>query len=120
MRAVPQISALVLLVKLHSCARAGESSPRVGDDAAGSSTALHGIQLVVTPAEETSIVQAWDPNTGERERERVCVASWLLSIGLDRRKSRGTQAERLLRGGVRRAQRVGFDIEDAGRGRPVA
>jgi hypothetical protein len=74
MRAVPQISALVLLVKLHSCARAGESSPRVGDDAAGSSTALHGIQLVVTPAEETSIVQAWDPNTGERERERECVA----------------------------------------------
>lgn len=43
---------------------AGESSPRVGDDTAGNSAALRGFQLVVTPAEETSIVQAWDPNTG--------------------------------------------------------
>jgi len=55
--------------------RAGESSPRVGDDTAETSAALHSFQLLVTPAEETSIVQAWDPNTGavRRPHEGQCV-----------------------------------------------
>ena len=115
--------------------RAGESSPRVGDDTAGNSAALRGFQLVVTPAEETSIVQAWDPNTGEARRPHEgrfvqptthdkSHAASAANVGPEHPPQRGrvrlgcARTRWVVRG--RRAQRVGAYAAHAGRRGPVA